>query len=173
MEDKDNDQEARFSELQRQIEELKAIVAKKTENEAREIDAILEDKLSAILAQIKSEDSVLSRIPTFALACRPTERVEIRGIFGGYRQEVIKLFDEPPQLREGGFDLATSGRSSINVGGDYRLMKIPGYQARFVSREGVCGLLAPGTEDFIGWALSGTPGVIRFNPIALAEITYV
>jgi hypothetical protein len=167
-----SEQDERIKRLEDEINAIRLLLSTKFDQDSKEIDIGLEDKMLGLVQQIKSQDSIFSRRPTLSLLCRPTRRTEIRGIFGGYREDIVKLFDNPPELREGGFDLVTTGRSSVNVGGEYRLLNSPGYQARFLSREGICGVIVNGGDDFMGWAMNSTASVAKFNSMTLAEITY-
>lgn len=167
-----SEQDERINKLEAELKAIKTLLSAKSDQDMKEVDLSLEDKMLGLADQIRSQDTIFSRRPTFSLLCRPTRRIELRGIFGGYREDIVKLFDNPTELREGGFDLTTSGKSSVNVGGEYRLLSSPGYQTRFLSREGICGVIVNGNDDFMGWGMNSPAGVAKYNSMTLAEITY-
>ena len=92
------DQDERIKKLEDELEALKQAMSLKRSDEDRDFDLSLEEKLNGLMSQIRSQDAVFSRKPTFALGCRPTGRIQIRGLFGGFREDVVKFFDNPPAL---------------------------------------------------------------------------
>ena len=102
----------------------------------------------------------------------PWSVLRSRGFSGVRKNQSLKLFETPNALRDGGFNLAIGGKASTNVRGEYRLFSIAGYQARFVSREGIFGLMVIGTDEFMAWVTGSTPPMVKFNPLVLAELTY-
>ena len=110
---------------------------------------------------------------SFSLAAIPTNTVEIQSLFERRDADVVRLLENPPELRQGGFDLAADASARI-VRGQLRRAVTPRYKTLELWRDGTLVFGAAGDENFLSWGRhSVTAGPIRINPLVLIESTFL
>jgi hypothetical protein len=162
----------RFDSLTEQLETLRLLLEKQAAKEAERLHRV-SGKVAAGRVEQALTDVGLWNKPAFILSAVPTLPVQIATLFERRDAPIVRLLEEPPKLREAGFDLA-SGSSARIVQGMSRRAMIPGDKLLELWRDGTLIFAAPGGDEFLGWgrhAQEGRP--IRINPLALIESTYL
>lgn len=109
---------------------------------------------------------------SYVLVSYPNANVEIPRLFESRTSDVMKLIDEPPQLRYGGFDITTEDRSKI-VNGEFRRSVLKSYKLLEVWQDGTIVFVADGDEGFLCWGNYDTNQSLRVNTIGLVESVYL
>jgi len=92
-------------------------------------------------------------------------------LFSSRRARIVRLLENPPQLRPDGFEISADRTAGI-LGGRLRRNMIPGYKLLELWKDGFFVYIAPGDEDFLGWSVGNTTGkAIRISSFVLAEAT--
>ena len=109
--------------------------------------------------------------PLVAIAASPCRRLEVTGLFEGRDNAMVRLLENPPELRPHGFDV-TVGTESRIIRAQLRRSVIPGARLLELWRDGT--LIFVGTADSLCWGMSNRPGQpLRINPLALVEMNYL
>jgi hypothetical protein len=120
-------------------------------------------RIDAALATANLEGS-----PAFVLAAVPDQPTEIPELF--IRQsDVVKLMENPPRLRQGGFT-PDAGADSRIIGGQLRHTLIAGHRVLELWRDGTLIFAEIGDEDGLSWG-SKVPDAYKMNQLALIETT--
>jgi hypothetical protein len=109
--------------------------------------------------------------PTFALTAAPLRPTTLPTLFRGASDPLVRLLENPPELRVHGFDLNAGGSSEI-VKGQLRRAVIPERLLFECWPDGTLIFVADGV-DFLCWGKTTALGAVRINPLALAESTYL
>jgi hypothetical protein len=83
-------------------------------------------------------------------------------LFTSRDERVVKLVDNPPQLRSRGFEIEAGNYSEI-VQGQLRRNIVERYKLIDLWRDGLFMYIAPGDEDFLGWRMGGEDCILQ-NP---------
>src|ERR1039458_1876537 len=111
-------------------------------------------------------------VPALVLAAFPSERVECRGIYDN-SSDISSAFDNPPELRQSGFDLSISGYAEI-VEGTARRKVAMGYKVTQLTVSGRLTAVVRADEDFLAWAQNRQPGKpIHYRSWILTEVTFL
>ena len=113
----------------------------------------------------------LNERPTFSLMAVPGEEGDVPELFAGSRSELVRLLENPPELRGRGFDLTVGERPVIVPPGTRRAVSVGGKVLQ-LSREGVL-IFAADAQDLLCWGTSNKDQPLRLNVLALAEVTYL
>ncbi len=114
----------------------------------------------------------LLRVPVFALTAAPLETVSLPTLFRSASDPLVQLLAQPPELRVGGFDLQ-AGDPEIVPGQPLRRALIPGHLLLECWLDGTLIFVAE-ASDYLCWGMRGPAGgMLRLNPMALAESTYL
>jgi hypothetical protein len=114
----------------------------------------------------------LNDVPAFALTAAPVEPVTLPTLFRGRDEPLVRLLEHPPELREGGFDLAVGEPARI-VRGEIRRAVVPERMALECWPDGTL-IFAAQAGDFLCWGTQRRPGApLQINPLALGESTYL
>jgi hypothetical protein len=89
-------------------------------------------------------------------------------LFTSRDERVVKLVDNPPQLRSRGFEIEAGNYSEI-VQGQLRRNIVERYKLIDLWRDGLFMYIAPGDEDFLGWRMGGEDKPIHISNYVLAE----
>lgn len=108
----------------------------------------------------------------YVLASWPDEQLEIRGLFESRTSDIVKLIDDPPELRYAGFDISTEERSKI-VNGEFRRSIVKSYKVLEVWRDGTLIFVTTGDEGFLCWGNYNSNEFLGVNSIALVESVYL
>jgi hypothetical protein len=94
-------------------------------------------------------------------------------LFKSHAERVVRLIENPPQLRNNGFELWADRTSEI-VEGRFRRNMIAGHRLIELWKDGHFIFIAPGDEDFLGWSVGSSDGKpIHISNFVLAESTLV
>jgi len=111
--------------------------------------------------------------PAFSLAAWPLQPVDFPGLFESRGDEVVRLLEPPPKLRDAGFDLSTMRRSTI-IEGQLRRCLIPDHKLLEVWRDGLLICVMPGDGWHLCWGMhSNDETGLKINNLALAETAYL
>ena len=114
----------------------------------------------------------LDTSPTFALAAASSPSTEIQGLFSSRDADVVRLLENPEQLRPSGFGPGAGENSRIVAGGDARRTMIVGYKLLEIWADGCIVFVADGGDSFLSWA-NKAPDRLRVNQLTLIESTYL
>lgn len=116
----------------------------------------------------------LQNHPAFILSAVPYPRVEIPTLFSARDAEIIRLLENPPKLRAGGFDLDTGAPPRI-IRGELRRAVTPGYKLLDLWQDGILIFAATGDKEFLSWGKHTimSPAPLRINQLVLIEATYL
>lgn len=109
---------------------------------------------------------------SYVLLSYPETTVGIAGLFESRTSDVVKLIDDPPELRYAGFDITTGERSRI-INGEFRRSVLKSYKLLDVWRDGTMVSISNGDEGFLCWGDYSKAQFLRINTIALIESTYL
>jgi hypothetical protein len=162
----------RFSEFDGRLRGIEEALGKLVATPTRQEPAISSNRLVRRLREAQASAGLQER-PTMLLAAWTQQRVEIPTLFESQATDVVQLLENPPRLRNGGFDLNTRRPSEI-IQGKLRRTKSTGNKLLEVWRDGVLIFAAPGDEWHLCWGMRSddTTG-LRINNHALAETTFL
>jgi len=129
---------------------------------------LLENRVTAALIEAD-----LDGRPNFSLAAVPVQAVEMPALFERRDADIVRLLENPPELRQSGFDLQT-GVSARIVRGQLRRAATPRYKTLELSRDGTLIFGAAADENFLCWGKHTiASGPLRINPLVLIESIYL
>ena len=108
----------------------------------------------------------------YVLVAYPTVKIQIEGLFESRNTDVVKLIDEPLQLRYAGFDISTQEQSQI-INGELRRALLKQYKLLEVWQDGMILFAVDGGEEFLCWGNYDTTKLLRISTLALTESTYL
>ncbi|MFZ2148254.1 MAG: ATP-binding protein [Sedimentisphaerales bacterium] len=121
----------------------------------------------------KSIDEIgLANSTTYCLVAFPLEHIDMSLIFKRRDSNIVKLIENPPELRYAGFDLSSENSSKI-INGKLRRTSLKSYKALEVWRDGTIIFVVDGDEGFLCWGNYKTDEFLRINTIALVESVYL
>ncbi len=122
--------------------------------------------------QRASVEGAISDRPRLWLIAAPEQPASFPSLFSSREDPLVKALENPPELRDSGFDFALHKPSEI-IRASIRRIMIQGYKLIQLSVDGELIVIVLGDEDFIGWNVAPRPGQpIRINSFVLAEVTY-
>lgn len=131
-------------------------------------DELLNSRISEALWEVN-----LMQNPSYILTATPTQIVEIPTLFERKDAEVVRLLENPPELRHSGFGLNTGAPAKI-VQGKLRRAVSPGYKILDLWRDGTLIFASAGDPDFLCWGRKAKHGEpLRINPLVLTESSYL
>jgi len=111
--------------------------------------------------------------PAFSLVAWPMQVIEFSNLFESHEVPVVRLLENPPRLRDAGFDFAARRMSTI-IEGQLRRSSVPGVKILEVWRDGPLICVVPGDDWHLCWAMHSTPETgLRINNLAMAETVYL
>ena len=109
----------------------------------------------------------------FSLAAWTLQSVEFPDLFESRDAAIVRLLENPPRLRDSGFDLSTRRLSTI-IEGKLRRCLIPDHKVIEVWRDGPLISVVPGDDSHLCWGMRSTEETgLRINNLALAETVYL
>ncbi len=167
----------RADSLNRQYEDLQGtlqqILARLVQGEQLSLQKADSDLLQERVDQALIEADLKSK-PAFVLVAFPIEKIEIPTLFEARNSDIVRLLENPPELRNLGFGLKVDTPRIVK--GQLRRATIPGYKSLELWRDGTLVFVATGDDDFLSW---GTPAVVGLkhalllNQLVLIESTYL
>jgi hypothetical protein len=137
------------------------------------------DRSEKILASLvrervrNAEEAVqLTARPVFVLAATPCQSTNIPRLFSSRDSDVVRLLEDPPELRSGGFGPDAGLNSRIVEQGEARRTVIDHYKLLEIWKDGTVVSVAEGGADFLSWASRAT-NMLRINQLVLVETTYL
>ncbi len=111
--------------------------------------------------------------PVYILASDPAKPTSIASLFESKSANIVRLLENPPELRYAGFGLLSNANSKI-VRGELRRSIVPGYKSLELWNDGTLLFLATADNDFLSWGKrSQKIDYLRLNQIALIESVYL
>jgi len=162
----------RFSELDARLRGVEETLGKLVAPPPRQEPAVPPDMLVRRLGAARAAVGLQER-PTMLLVARAQQPVEFPALFESRGTDVVQLLENPPRLRNAGFDLNTRRPSEI-IQGELRRTTSAGNKLLELWRDGVLIFIAPGDEWHLCWGMKSdaTTG-LRINNLALAETTFL
>jgi hypothetical protein len=117
------------------------------------------------------KDVELADRPVFILAAAPEQKTELPSLFSARDSDLVKLLEDPPNLRASGFG-PDAGINSRIVEGNRRRTIVPHYKLLEIWRDGTIIMVGAGDEDFLAWGSKMTDK-LRINQLVLVECTYL
>ncbi|MFI5395775.1 MAG: hypothetical protein ACHQ9S_09605 [Candidatus Binatia bacterium] len=113
----------------------------------------------------------LDALPTYVLAAMPRRLIDLPTLFQSRNAPLVKLIDNPPELRRSGFDLATDESSRI-IAGRLRRAVLTGYKLLELHRDGALIFVARGDDTALCWGrLQRQSDAPLINQLFLIETT--
>lgn len=109
--------------------------------------------------------------PVYALTAAPAQGVSLPTLFRGSDDPLVKLLTHPPSLRHAGFGVTLRDDLTI-VRGELRRALLPGVGLLECWPDGTL-IFVVETTNFLCWGDKTRGNVLRINPLALAESTYL
>ena len=106
----------------------------------------IEERVAQALAGAELND-----VPAFTLSVRPLKPTHIPTLFRSRQEEVVKVLDNPPIFRPGGFHLTSGQQQTQIVGSKRRITEAKSYQLE-LWRDGTLLIVLRGDESFLCWA---------------------
>jgi hypothetical protein len=108
--------------------------------------------------------------PTYILAAIPCHKTRIPSLFSSKDAPVVRLLENPPQIRTSGFDLDVGGRAARIVPGGHRRRSLEvKYKTLNLWEDGTL-IFAADALDFVCWRPIQKEGIpYRIQPLALIE----
>jgi hypothetical protein len=111
--------------------------------------------------------------PILYFTARAETQCDFPTLFESRNEMVVRLIDNPPQLRPNGFGLSADSSSTI-VQAELRRSVIPGASLLELWRDGVFIFIGEGDEGLLSWGKAAdTNGPILINNFVLAETILV
>jgi len=161
----------RFSDLDRRLENIEEALGQFAAASATKVPSITPEELRARISQARQAVGLEGK-PCFILAAGPIESVQIPTLFSSRNSEVVRLLEDPPKLRDNGFDLNTE-QHPIIVRGAIRRCMISSYKLLELGRDGLLIFVARGDSDFLAWSSSDPSQGLAINTWVLVEATYL
>lgn len=162
----------RFAELDARLGNIEQMVGKLLGTRVPEPPALSGD---AIFARVSDARQAMGyeRKPTLSLLAWPHGQAQFPTLFESRAEPVVQLLEDPPRLRDGGFDISTWSASQI-VEGRLRRTQSPCRKILEIWRDGVVMSVLAGDDSYLCWAMQSTPETgLRINTLALAETVYL
>lgn len=109
----------------------------------------------------------LTESPTYLLAAAPQPAVSASRVFERRDSEIAKLLDDPPIVRDSGFDLESGIYADAST--EVRRSFVEGYKGKELWADGTLVFVSRGDEDFLGWGERDPSEPILINPVTLIE----
>lgn len=160
----------RFSELDRRLENIEQMLAQFPASATVRGPWLSVEMLQARISEARKAVGLDGK-PSFVLAAAPVENVQFPDVFSR-GSSVVRLLEDPPNLRRNGFDLNTGRRSEI-VGGALRRCVRSDDRLLELWRDGLLLFVGSGDADYLAWAQADTSGGLLVNTWVLVETTYL
>lgn len=132
------------------------------------IDSIVKDRITECADAAELRESAF-----FSIACFPSRHVDIPALFRGGNDPVVKLIDQPPEYRRGGWGLKTS-KPSRSIKGLLRRSNEPGVLSLDIWRNGVIVVVVSADKYYLSWGrYASDDDIPNINPIALIEVVSI
>ena len=129
------------------------------------IDSVVKDRIILCADAAELRESAF-----FSIVCYPSSQIDISALFRGSDDPVVKLIDQPPSYRDGGWDFRVLKRSK-SVRGQLRRSDEPGLLSLDIWRDGVIVAVVSADKDYLSWGRYASDSDIpKINPIAIIEI---
>ena len=171
-EDLQQEIEASLAGIQTSMERLELAVLKQVSTDEAASQAERENKFEQNLKRVARE-LAMTDTPRLTLGAVPEQPVKMRSLFSSRQDGLVTAFENPPRLRDSGFDFALERPSEI-LQGSARRIAVPGYKSMELSTDGELIVIVPGDENFLAWGpIARQIKRIRINSFVLAEVAYL
>ncbi len=162
----------RFLELDTRLGNIEEMVGRLAAGQAPQQPALTAETVIRRIQRAHREVGLEGR-PAFTLAAWPSRPIDFPSLFESHEVPVVRLLEQPPRLRDAGFDFATRRLSTI-VEGQLRRCLIPEHKIIDVWRDGPLICVLPGDDWHLCWGMRSTPETgLRINNLALTETVYL
>ena len=162
----------RFSEIDARLANIEGMVGRFAAGPTEKKPGL---SVETLLDRVRSAIRVIGYEgrPTLVLTAAPTEPVEFPDLFESHETPVVRLLENPPELRDAGFDLDTRRPSTI-IEAELRRCTVPERKLVELWRDGPLICILAGDSSFLCWGMRSTPETgFRINNRALGESVYL
>jgi hypothetical protein len=163
----------RFGEIQAQLNNIEATVGNLVAAKNQPVPPFTFD--TEIFKRVKAARDALGLEgkPTFSHVAWPLESIDFPGLFQSNTAAVVRLLENPPEPRPGGFGLMSKRQSAI-IEGKFRRCVAPGFRLLEVWKDGPLISVVEGDDGHLCWSTRFDERMaLKINNIALAETTYL
>jgi hypothetical protein len=162
----------RLEDIGTRIERLEATMLRQAQTDELVLQVQRESTFVEDVKQMIEEVAMDCR-PRLILGAIPVQPLQLPSLFSSREDPLVRAFENPPELRDAGFDLGLERPSEI-LRGTSRRVSIPSYKSMQLSVDGELIVLVVGDEDFLAWASNSKLGQpIRINSFVLAEVVLI
>lgn len=162
----------RFLELDKRLGNIEEMVGKLTAAQPPQEPAFTAEVVFRRVQAARREVGYEGK-PAFSLAAWPLQPIDFPDLFESHDAPVVRLLEQPPRLRDAGFDFATRRLSAI-VEGRLRRCLIPDRKILEIWRDGPLICVIPGDDWHLCWGMRSSPDTgLRINNLALTETVYL
>jgi schlafen family protein len=163
----------RFSEIDSRLRDIEATIGRIAAGPGHSATGVSEQIVTERVFAAGNVAHLKDRPMIYLIAWPPSDRVEFTTLFESRSAKVVQLLENPPRLRDAGFDLNTGHASEI-IRGELRRSEVHRNKLLELWRDGVLTFVAPGDEWYLCWGMESTAATgLRINNIALTELTYL
>lgn len=108
--------------------------------------------------------------PIVYYTATPVGECDFPTLFASRSERIVRLIENPPQLRQQGFEM-WADKSSAIIEGKLRRNLLRKTRLIELWRDGLFIFIAQGDEDFLGWRMHGFDKPIHISNFVLAEST--
>jgi hypothetical protein len=110
--------------------------------------------------------------PSFFLAAIPSRALDLRGLFQSRGHDLVRLLDNPPEIRQSGFDINAGGNSRVQ--GKLRRAYIENTNLLEIHKDGLVVFVAQADGECLCWGSKHQQHNQRLiNQLALVEMVYL
>jgi len=162
----------RFAELDSRLRNIEEMVGKVGAERAPQQPALSDETVLRRVQRARRELGFEDK-PTFSLAAWPLQPVDFPDLFESREAAVVRLLENPPRLRNSGFDLSITRPSTI-IEAQLRRCLIPNHKLLEVWRDGPLICVLPGDDWHLCWGMRSTADTgLKINNLALTETVYL
>jgi len=162
----------RFLELDTRLGNIEEMVGKLSARQTPQQPAFTAETVFRRVQRARREVGYEGK-PAFSLAAWPLQPIDFPNLFESHEVPVVRLLEQPPRLRDAGFDFATRRLSTI-VEGQLRRCLNPEHKILEVWRDGPLICVVSGDDWHLCWGMRSAPETgLRINNLALAETIYL
>ncbi|MBD3340647.1 MAG: hypothetical protein GF353_16185 [Candidatus Lokiarchaeota archaeon] len=161
----------RFDSISSRLDELENYLYQNlSSTEKSDNNKSIEEKLSQRIDDAL-EKVELKKNPSFVLSCFTPDKFEINSLFQSQESDVMKILNNPPRLRYGGWGLQVHNKFNI-YSGKYRRAVDPRYKILELWKDGTIIFIVSANQDYLAWGnYSSEDEPLRINSYALVEST--
>jgi hypothetical protein len=124
----------------------------------------VEDRIHEAVVAVEREG-----LPSIILSANSTTRCDFEGLFESRSEGIVRLFENPPTLRDQGFVICVYRASSI-IRARLRRCVAPENELLDLWKDGCLIAVGPGDGGLLGWMLNRSDGALPIRNFILTEV---